>query len=128
MAEAFNIEAEQNKLNNLVEDWTRATTSKMKALLASAPISDQSTGQAARRTSAAVKKKNNEAERIAFKIPRYVVFFTKGVGRGRGINSGKTKPNPAFNQVLDEEIPKLSQLITDNFQDRIINATNAYIK
>lgn len=122
MDERVNILADQEKLNNLIEDWSRKTAGKIKNRL------PKDTGEATRRTESRTKKKNNEIEKVSFRIPRYVVFVTKGVGRGRGINSGKTKPNPAFNDVLNEEIPELTKLVTDNFHDRILNTNRAFIK
>lgn len=45
---------------------------------------------------------------VGVKIDKHGVFFEKGVGRGRGIGSGKETPNPWFNPVMEKMAPKLA--------------------
>lgn len=52
--------------------------------------------------------KSGLMDRIGVKMVQHGIFVEKGVGRGRGINSGKTSPQPWFNPVIEEAIPPLA--------------------
>jgi hypothetical protein len=127
----MSLEAEiiqkQNQLNNFAEDWGRSVAQKAKSRIA-AQTSDKATGNLQKSLSSKTKKQHGEIERITFQLPRYGVFFHKGVGRGRGINSGNTKPKPFLNESIESELPKLQTFISENYQDRIINHTRALIQ
>lgn len=64
--------------------------------------------------------------RIRFTFPRHYVFVEKGVGRGRGINSGKTKPKPAINPAIEQHLAELADIAADGCAD--IAANRLFIK
>lgn len=121
------IQQDINLLNALVEDWKNKTIPQLKGNYQSY-LKGGSTGEGLAAIKGFVHKRHGEAERVAFKIKRYQVFFEKGVGKSRGINSGRTTPRPWFNKTLERALPELQNLVTENFHDRIINLNNAFIK
>lgn len=60
-----------------------------------------------------LKEKYGIPERVRLTFPRHYVFVEKGVGRGRGIASGKTKPKPAINPAITAHIDELADIAAD---------------
>lgn len=60
------------------------------------------------------------ANRIGISFERHGVFVEKGVGRGRGINSGKTKPKEWFNPVIRDRVPQLAQELGESTADILL--------
>jgi hypothetical protein len=59
--------------------------------------------------------------KITIELPRYAILRHKGVGKGRGINSGKTIPDNFINKVLEVEIKTLSEEISKHYSSTFIN-------
>lgn len=59
--------------------------------------------------------------RIGFSMAKHGVYQEKGVGKGRGINSGKTKPKPWFNPAVKNNIQELADTLALITGDTIIN-------
>lgn len=90
-----------------------------------------------------VKKYAGEASRIDFGMPYYMAFVHKGAGRGYGgvksgeftirgggkrktnpssmgrMGTGKRKPKPFFNPVMEEMFPELAQIIATYHGDKV---------
>lgn len=60
------------------------------------------------------------ANRIGVSFERHGVFVEKGVGRGRGINSGKTKPKEWFNPVIRDKVPQLASELGESAADLLL--------
>lgn len=60
-----------------------------------------------------LKEKYGIPERVRLSFPRHYVFVEKGVGKGRGINSGKTTPKPAINPAISAHIEELADIAAD---------------
>ena len=73
-----------------------------------------------------IKKKYGVPERVSLSFPKHYVFVEKGVGRGRGINSGKAKPNPAINPAIEAHIEELADIAANGMADVAVN--NIFIK
>lgn len=118
--------------NQQVQGWSNETKRKMKLrtlqlVLSIGPGHDQQ--------KVSVRKYFGEASKIQFAFPYYMVFVHKGAGRGYGgsktglfttrtgrkgvtnklsmgkMGTGKRKPKPWFNPVLEERFPALSEII-----------------
>jgi hypothetical protein len=89
-------------VNAIVEDWRKDTTSILK-------------GEAGRYSSREFRVRSakkideyGEIKYIGLKIDKSGVFYEKGVGRGRGIGTGKETPTPWFNPVIEKQMPILA--------------------
>lgn len=120
--------------NTQVRKWTGATRRAMKLrtlqlVLSIGPGHDQQKTR--------VRYYLGEANRIQFSFPYYMVFVHKGAGRGYGGNktglfttrtggkgktnpasmgkmgTGKRKPKPWFNPVLEEKFPELGEILQE---------------
>jgi hypothetical protein len=84
-----------------------------------------------------------EANKITFSFPYYMVFVHKGAGRGYGgiktglfttskgtkgitnpasmgkMGTGKRRPKPWFNPVIEEQFPALSDIVSDYQGEKI---------
>jgi hypothetical protein len=74
------------------------------------------------RTSERKDRSNGLTFGIGITFERHGVFVEKGVGKGRGINSGKTNPMPWFNPVMDTHIPLLADDMAVNVADLLQKA------
>lgn len=121
------------KFNALTEDWTRQETLAVKRSLLKYLGQEKSnntkvTLKLLQSLSGHARKTKGEVDRIGFKFLRYGIFYHKGVGKGRKIGSSKAKERPWLNEPLDADIPKLIEIVSDNFSDRVINQAQASIK
>ena len=73
-----------------------------------------------------IKEKFGIPERVRLTFPRHYVFVEKGVGRGRGIASGKTTPKPAINPAISAHIEELADIAADGCAS--IAANRLFIK
>ena len=67
-----------------------------------------------------INRKTTAIDKIKISFERHGVFVEKGVGRGRGINSGKTKPNEWFNPVIMEKVPQLADELGENTANMLL--------
>lgn len=88
-----------NKVSELASGESRSTPSLRKSLTTS------------------VKTSRDLPKSVQFKFVRHGVFFQKGVGRGRGINSGRTRPRDWFNSVVSVEVEALAQITAENMAE-----------
>jgi hypothetical protein len=59
-------------------------------------------------------------KRIGFSLSKVGVYQEKGVGRGRGIHSGKTTPKPWFNPTISKNIQELADSLAFITGDTIV--------
>lgn len=74
------------------------------------------------RTSERKERSNGLTFAIGISFEKHGVFVEKGVGKGRGINSGKTTPMPWYNPVMDIHIPALADDLALNVADLLQKA------
>jgi hypothetical protein len=74
-------------------------------------------------------RSNNRVDRnsggifaIGVSFEKHGVFVEKGVGRGRGINSGKANPMPWFNPIMESYIPIMADELAINAADLLHKA------
>jgi hypothetical protein len=80
---------------------------------------------AAKALRASVIKNAGVANKIRFRMPRHMVFVSKGVGRGTKISqvgSTNRKAKPWFNPVIEKELSKLTDTVADHHGALILNA------
>jgi len=65
----------------------------------------------------AIKKKYGAPERVKLTFPKHYIFVEKGVGRGRGISSGKANPKPAINPALAAHMEELADIAAEGMAD-----------
>lgn len=66
--------------------------------------------------------RTDRIDRVGVSFVQYAVFYEKGVGRGRGIHSGKTQPHPTINPVLSLHVPILANRLGMNTADLLAKA------
>lgn len=125
--------------NQGVAGWTRETLRKTKNQVLRLAV--QNSGPGYTQQKASTKLYLGEANKIVFQFPLYMVFFHKGAGRGYGgnktglfsrpngtkgktnplskgkIGTGKRRPHPWFNPVIEEQFPYLAELV-NQYQGR----------
>lgn len=74
------------------------------------------------KTRPGINRQTTAIDKIKISFERHGVFVEKGVGRGRGINSGKTKPQPWFNPVIMEKVPILADELGENAANMILKS------
>jgi len=121
------IAQQLSAINNIAEDWSQSTNSKIKGAFLSY-LKGGSSGEAVKAFRPFVKKDSGLASKISFKMLRYSVFFHKDVGKGRPVGRSVRSPRPFLNEVLENEVPKLSDAVTDVYQDAIINQSKMLIQ
>jgi hypothetical protein len=67
------------------------------------------------------KIKNGLIVSVSYGMPRSGIFRHKGVGRGRGINSGKTNPARWFSNPTNRNFPELEEIVAANDATYVIN-------
>jgi hypothetical protein len=65
------------------------------------------------------ERRSGKTISLGVSMVKHAIFKEKGVGRGRGINSGKTKPDPIYNPIMEAMIPKLADDLALNYADLI---------
>jgi hypothetical protein len=120
-------EANIKEYNAALEKWGRSVAGKLKRK------------QPSIAKSVRFKRDGGEIYAIGFGLLRHGVFLEKGVGRGYAYNGGsvvnksggavKRKPKPWFNPTLDDEIPRLTEIVTRHTGDAInINTKRMFIQ
>lgn len=104
---------QDSKFNGVVQGWNLETYNKIKQRYLSLINSQWRSGDGFESLKYRLKYMYGDVDSISYKFNRYLIYVHKGVGRGRGINSGKTKPKPWLNPVLDEELPNLADRIAE---------------
>jgi hypothetical protein len=110
------VEGMSQIINNLLVDWASALESKIR--------SSSSKYGFASKIKVKVAKKNADF-RVFIQLPRYAILRHKGVGKGRGMQSGKTKPDPFLDTVVDVEIVKITAKISNQHMTDFIQNTQS---
>lgn len=66
--------------------------------------------------------------RLGFKMDIHAIYREKGVGRGRGIGSGKEITPPFFNPAIDRNIEQLADELLLITGDALLDVTAGKIK
>lgn len=90
-------------INSIAEDWRADTTAKLKT--SGGRISHR---QFRIRSKAKIEQSTGTVYALGFKMDKPGVFVEKGVGKGRGIGSGKENPRPWFNNIMEQQAPILA--------------------
>lgn len=143
------------KFNSEVKDWSVKVRQDLLNELNQLGI--KQTGNLLRTLNASTKEYFGQTSKVQFRFPRYGVFVEKGVGRGykiNGVGAGLNKingqherafsnkvssrkliltrkgrvPKPWFNPVIDQRIDQLSEIVSNNYEDLVINAVRLRIK
>lgn len=118
---------EEEQLNAEIKAWTKMVRKAVRRRLQEATKSRTKTTQLKTKT----RRFQGEIERVSFQMPRHLVFFSKGVGRGWPISrqkqsggSGARQPKPFVNPVLEQHIKDLA----DRVQKQRANVATKNIK
>ncbi|WP_231424037.1 hypothetical protein [Pedobacter sp. Leaf250] len=127
--------------NKSVRSWAGSTKRKIKLKVLQQVLN---IGPGHDNQQVAVKNYAGEAAKIDFSFPYYMAFVHKGAGRGYGGNktgsffrpgqgrgttsaasmgkmgTGKRKPKPWFNPVIEAEFPALANLVADHKGDKVM--------
>lgn len=135
--------------NERINQWVRQTRGKLKQSIAT--LSMKGKGQLVRSLTGVTKKDFGQIESIVYSFNRYGVFFHKGVGRGYVMSGGKVirgysmdskvsrqqrgnknvisvggelkrEPKEWFNPILDREVPRLADMVTEMRADMALDA------
>ena len=68
-----------------------------------------------------IKVQNGMVQRISYGMPRTLIYVHKGVGKGRGIKSGRTTPKPWYTNPTNRNLPKLEDIVAEAGADFVIN-------
>ena len=128
--------------NKDVRNWSADTKRKIKREVLQ--LTAKYSGQGYAKQEAKTRLYAGEASKITFSFPYYMVFVHKGAGRGYGgsiskkftnakggksgtnplsfgrMGSGKRKPKPWFNPIIEQQFPQLADLVTDYKTDKAI--------
>ena len=63
------------------------------------------------------KKEFGQVVRINFRFPKQGIWLEHGVGQGRPVRSAAARPKPWLTPILDPELDKLADLISENYAD-----------
>ena len=102
--------------NRIIEEWRRKLTSELRV---AASVSYDKFRIKTRSTKNNI---NGSIFRIGVSMARHAIFYEKGVGRGRGISSGKTTPNPTYNPVMKRSVAILADQLAINEADLLAKA------
>lgn len=109
-------------LNRKVKEW--AQTQEFRALANINSLGVINTGRLFSELHNKLGYKSGMVDRVSFKFPRYGIMVEKGVGKGRGIRSGKTNPRPWLSRALDEAaISELADIVASESANMAVNAT-----
>jgi hypothetical protein len=67
-----------------------------------------------------------EIDRIGYKFPLHGIYMHHGVSRGHPAGSPR-KRKDWFNRVLDDDIPKLADVVAKHYADAALNSTRMKI-
>lgn len=97
--------------NEAVQEWNRETFSQIRNRYMSLINSPKRSGDGLDSLKYTLSKSFGEIYRVQYPFNRYLIFVHKGVGKGRPIGSNKVRPKPWLTPVLDEQVPKLADIV-----------------
>lgn len=127
--------------NKEVKSWTLGTRRKMKTRVLQLVTAR---GPADQNLYSQTKAYAGEINKLGFSFPYYMVFVHKGAGRGYGgiktalftnakggkgitnpksmgkMGTGKRRPKPWFNPVIESNFPQLENIIVDYRAEKVI--------
>jgi hypothetical protein len=116
-------ETEIKALNKVVTNWARNTTRRLK---------NRAPGKLGQHLTNSNRFNFGMIEAAGFRFRRYGVFYEMGVfnrlTKKEAIAKGKLKPQPWFNPVMREDLPKLLSKLQDQFSDMIETNSQLEIK
>lgn len=115
-------EEEASQQNAAIQAWENSTFGQIRSRYMSLINSPNRSGEGLETLRDSFGKKFGTIERISYRFNRYLVFVHKGVGKGRKIGSGKERPKPWLNPVLDAEVPKLADIVAGFKADQAVNS------
>ncbi len=68
-----------------------------------------------------IRSRNGMIDKISYGMPRSGVFRHKGVGRGRGINSGRTIAARWYTNPTDRNFPDLQNIVAAEDATFVVN-------
>lgn len=111
-------ERQETLFNQEVQQWNNKTKRQIKAEIQR--LSQSGKGRLYRSLTARMRKSDGQVFAIGYKFLRYGVFWQKGVGRGwpiervkqngRILENGGRKPQPWFNEPIEERIEELADI------------------
>lgn len=118
-------------LNQKVQQWSAETAALITSRISGLGIID--TGKLLGSIKGRIRYESGVSERVSYPFPRYGIFIAKGVGKGWPIESVKgngaiiaaagRKARAAkdwFNPVLDQQVPKLADLVAEHGADVVV--------
>lgn len=122
---------EIDRLNEEIAGWARMQTRKMVQAVASLTLKDKHALRKAAWNAAkdpnykpleksigfGLKRDFGQVSRVNFRMARHGIFFERGVGRSRKVNSANTRPHPFIKPILDPAIDELATIIAEGYAD-----------
>ena len=71
-------------------------------------------------------KMYGEIDRVGYKFPLHGIFLHHGVSRGHPASSPRRQKD-WFNHILDEDFPKMADIVAKHYADASLNATRMKI-
>lgn len=108
--------------NREVQQWTKGKQRKLRTTLKRKRI--YQTGVLYKATTAKAAKQGGIVDKAGFKLLRYGVFVEKGVGKGRGIRSGKVQlyAKPWFNPTVIPAVNELADIAQQHYADVVVRS------
>lgn len=106
--------------NEAVAQWSRRNLQDIKNRYMRLINSAHRTGEGLDSLGVKLKQHYGVTDAISFKFNRYLVFVAKGVGRGRPIGSDKVKPKDWLQPVLNQNVPKLADMVQQIMADQAV--------
>lgn len=106
-------------LNQEVKAWAKMVRSKARRKLQQ--VTDKRTKTTQLKTK--LHRTGGEVERVAFNMPRHLVFMRKGVGRKWPMSrqerssNGARQPKPFLNPVIEDNVKELADKVQQNRAD-----------
>jgi len=111
--------------NEKIIDWSKSNLQAVKATIDNMGIKHARFSPSPRSLKNALTVKTRQraglVDKISYKMPRSGVMRHKGVGKGRGIRSGRTIPAPWFDTPTNQNLPKLLDIVADSDCTYVIN-------
>ncbi len=146
---------EYDEFNKRIEEWVGSTRTRLKQQIST--LSMKGKGALLRSLQGKTHQDYGEIDRISYTFLRHGVFFHKGVGRGYPMMGGrvvrgfkfdsrlarkrsgkpayiildreiKRHPKEWFNPVLDQEVPRLADLVAELKADMAVDSLKIKIR
>jgi hypothetical protein len=105
-----------SELNDIINAHRQQLTSQLRA------NAGRSSREYKLRSNNRIDRNSGSIFAIGISFEKHGIYVEKGVGRGRGINSGRTNPMPWFNPVMEARIPILADELAMNAADLLQKA------